>query len=64
MATDKDKAVKIGKDKTAKDGDGKQLVDGESCIAGKHWDKIAAKCGGETKLFKALGVTDKRIKGK
>ena len=63
MATDKDKAVKIGKDKTAKDGDGKQLAAGESCIAGKHWKGIAAKCGGEAQLLTVLGVTDKREKG-
>jgi len=62
MDAGKAKSIKIGKDKRAKDGDGKQLADGESCIAAKHWGKIVAKCGGEVKLLKALGVTDKRQK--
>ena len=62
MASDKDKSVKLSKDKSAKDDDGQQLADGESRIDAKHWAKIIAKCGGETKLSKALGVTDKRQK--
>ena len=63
MANLKDRSVKLGKGKRAKAGDGAPLQAGESSISAEHWDKIAAKCGGEAKLFAKLGVTDKRGKG-
>jgi len=59
----KKKAVVIGKTKELKEAaDYAQVAAGESLIGEEHWAKVAAKCGGEAKLIKKLGLKDKRVK--
>ena len=59
----KKKALVIGKTKELKKAaDYAQVAAGESLIDEGHWAKVSAKCGGEAKLIKRLGLKDKRVK--